>query len=396
MSNSKKTAVDACREVSKALRANLDSLKKAESLFSPKDAALRVLPEAVNQIKVYEEELVKLRKMETAEPLGKQVTPTHQANVAQSGTPSPKGMAMPPPMGKPQKAPGDPQFDSSYNVTFATQHGTYTTRGGFGNKHQNNVGPAHGQIELHYQPNKGAIPGLPATRKLLGTFPSKEAAYSARDQHHDAKMAGIIKSEDGMSTTSPESDKEIEHKYKLSKVFDVLGKTSIMEAQRKQAAAKPNDKKLAAERNKDAVLPGDAAPKEIEASGSGGDVKKGKKLSKAEATEILEKALPRMGGKDPASKMMTSHAMAAGAKAADSGPAKIMNMPAAQLPKMPSPSMHASRAAGFADHMPPGRFGKAELMKEMEDMQKAFDSKGKFLTPDKDPKKKKPFVPGQK
>ncbi len=433
MSNSKKTAVEACREVSKALRANLDSLKKTEDSFSPKAAALRVLPEVVNQIKAYEEQLVKMRQLESGDlekkapeymskgkipgqdkpkppppkpaieegkglasvdkwhanmfpevqkalaTMNKAVTPSHQAAVAQSGSAtatapvlpspvpmkagkaprggsmkaaaagagfSPLGAAAAPLPYKPTRAAGDPAFDNSYNVNFATPHGVYTTRGGFGASGPNSVGG----IELHYKPNKGVIPGLPASSKKLGTFPNKEAAYAARDAHHDQKAAGIIKAEPepGVSTTSPESNLEESHKFKLDK-------TSIMEAQKKQEKAKPNDKKLKDERGKKSILPGDAAPKEV-SHDEAGDIVKGKKLSKAEAHEVLNKALPRIGGKDPASKMMTSHAMAVGSKAA--APAAP-----APLPKAPSPKIHAERQATFSDFTPKGKFDKNELEK---------------------------------
>lgn len=82
-----------------------------------------------------------------------------------------------------------------------------------------------------------------------------------------------------------------------------------------------------------------------------------------------------LGGKDDASKMMTSHAhMAAGYTQSQN-----QKMPAGQQSvKMPSPEQHAQRADMYSDFMPKGgAFGKAELEKEMAKMDAHFKKKGK-------------------
>ncbi len=277
MSDRKKTksAVEACREVSKAMRANLDALKKTENeSFSPKDAALRVLPAVVAQIKAYEEQLVKMRQLEVNEPLTKAATPLFTA----------------PPKPKPAAA-------------------------GLG----------------HVSQDHGAV--------------NTSAATVARPPKLTKKT------EPALATESPASDREMDHKFKLSKVFEVLGKTSIMEANRKQFGTKKSDKVEDAFRHKDSLLPTDAAPKEIDTPD--GDVKKGKKMIKGESP--LNKKWT-LGGKSSASKMATSHAMHAGSTAMN---AKINKMPANQLPKMPSAPAQAARHTELSSFTPKGKFDKS-------------------------------------
>jgi hypothetical protein len=81
--------------------------------------------------------------------------------------------------------------------------------------------------------------------------------------------------------------------------------------------------------------------------------------------------LPRLGGKDQASKDMTTHAISDAAKKT-----KDAQMPAAQkmLPKMPSMKDHQARSDMYADFMPqPGKFNKDELMKDIEDIDQKFN-----------------------
>lgn len=74
--------------------------------------------------------------------------------------------------------------------------------------------------------------------------------------------------------------------------------------------------------------------------------------------EELEKGFagPKLGGKDPQSKVMTNDAISASSKAA--APAASSALP---KPKMPSMEEHAARSNSYADFMPQGKkFGKAE------------------------------------
>ncbi len=307
MSNSKKTksAVEACREVSKALRSNLDSLKKTE--FSPKDAALRILPEVVAQIKAYEEQLVKMRDLEKSEELDK----AQELHIPSMGN----------------------------------QTSTPHIAGG-GKTHVPNsmaqVKPKPFSMKKAISPIFTAPPKLKAPAMGLGHI-----SHSAQDKTTSADtVSGRMpnaKAEPGLSA-NPDSSKEMDHKFKLSKVFDVLGKISIMEGNRKQLASKPSDQMLDAWRVKDSVLPSDAAPKEIETPD--GNIEKGKELAKKWT----------LGGKDDASKMATSHAMHAGSTAMN---AKINKMPATQLPKMPSAPAHAARQSQLSSFMPKGKFDKS-------------------------------------
>ena len=91
------------------------------------------------------------------------------------------------------------------------------------------------------------------------------------------------------------------------------------------------------------------------------------KESPEKELEDLDKNMPKMGGKDPMSRMMTTHAMGDAAKKA---PIQSQSAAAIFNAKLPSPAQHAQRAETFSDFMPKGKFSKNELIKEMESMDK--------------------------
>jgi hypothetical protein len=94
----------------------------------------------------------------------------------------------------------------------------------------------------------------------------------------------------------------------------------------------------------------------------------------------VQKAGPRLGGKDPASKMMTGHAMDASYRAEQ----KNKLMPTTQQSTKPAAppmatqlapsgqSSQVSRQQGFEDFMPKGKWNKAEVMKNLDDMNKTL------------------------
>lgn len=94
------------------------------------------------------------------------------------------------------------------------------------------------------------------------------------------------------------------------------------------------------------------------------------KESPEKELEDLDKNMPKMGGKDPMSRMMTTHAMGDAAKKAPIQSQSAAAIANSKLPSLPSPAQHAQRAETFSDFMPKGKFSKNELIKEMESMDK--------------------------
>lgn len=407
-----KTAVEACREVSKSLKEQVvqyKSLNKTE--LSPRDAGLKVTKAILNQIKSYTEQLQKMQKLETAEALKKSgnADPGLPYDPAKSNNQF-DGMFQKDELEKGKshaasaapKVPGDPAWDKGYNVMHEANHGTYRTTGGL------QAGAAPSLVEVQYAPRGSGKFGS------LGHFPSKQLAAGARLAHHDRISAGFKKNSEmekagppavdtfdpdehlkpiskpvgpkpkftmndlkagkaklaSQGITQPKSVKEIKkgeesHSESTSTEDSSYGDPvsgtggEMSTSDDTEALAHPIDTKAAMERHPEAKLPGDKDPKRQDAkkTGSGGQIKAGKKLKKGESPVLAKAGIPKLTGKDPASKMMSQHAQIAGSADA----MKNKKMPAAQQSmKMPSPQEHAGRADDMASFMPKGKWSKSE------------------------------------
>lgn len=408
-----KTAVEACREVSKSLKEQVvqyKSLNKTE--LSPRDAGLKVTKAILNQIKSYAEQLQKMQKLETAEALKKSgnADPGLPYDPAKSNNQF-DGMFQKDELEKGKshaasaapKVPGDPAWDKGYNVMHEAGHGTYRTTGGL------QAGAAPSLVEVQYAPRGSGKFGS------LGHFPSKQLAAGARIAHHDRISAGFKKEEGAFDKLGPDDKGKARQsvvapavktpeaaKPKFTMADVKAGKSALASQGIKQpksvkeikkgeeshseststedssygdpvsgtggemstsddteALAHPIDTKAAMERHPEAKLPGDKDPKRQDAkkTGSGGQIKAGKKLKKGESPVLAKAGIPKLTGKDPASKMMSQHAQIAGSADA----MKNKKMPAAQQSmKMPSPQEHAGRADDMASFMPKGKWSKSE------------------------------------
>ncbi len=301
--NSKsKTAVEVARALSKAMRAKVDEFNKLEkNEFTPREAGLQVTAALRKKISEHYDHLAQMRKMES-EPL--------------------------------VKALGD----AAPNMG---------TRAGAGVK----VAPAHVQepkpkysMANHVAAKAALKPKAPVQKSLHGLASStpSNAAVVAPVPAQKKNVFDILSSAQAQPVVSP-----------------VLGKADL--------ELKSDDEKNEEKINPalpGAVLPSDKPAKDLnpKKSGTGGEIKKGKKLSKAEASPILSKTFgikPKLGGKDDASLHM-SHGAAMDIK--------NKKMPAGQQKvKMPSMEEHASRAADLAEFTP--KWNKSELMKDMEAME---------------------------
>jgi hypothetical protein len=313
MSNTKKvkTALDACRQLSKSLRDQIDNYKKGTEL-SPKQAGLKVAKSILIKIKEHEENL---KKMESLEKMGEVLNKT---------------------------TPPDVPEDVVYKLKEQYGYGTPAEKA-----------KVHATAWKIHKDKKG-----------------KKAEKAEASESSVTKNEGAAP---GMSVMPPKSQAQLANKFMGKSVFDKLGKTAEKStSDETETSAHPRDNKAAQERAKGAKLPGDVEPKKVDAkdTGSGGQIKPAKKLKKGEspilsksltvASNPMVKALPKLGGKDQASTQMTQHAfMAAGQED------KNKKMPTGQQStKMPSPGEHTQRASTFEEHMPKGKFSKTEWKSE--------------------------------
>jgi hypothetical protein len=318
MADQKLTAVEACREISKALKKQLQENKKP--VLSPHDAGLKIAKSTLNAIKEYAEQLEKMQAKESGEPLSK-------------AAPSWVNMGMIDDQYKAHEA-----ADHPYTIHHDTKATSPTRK--FALKHNDD-----GHLSWH---------------GTLGD--AKKAA-----QKHIA--GGIGKSDEAMDVTHKESavkeapaDKHpapVPAKKKFTKsVFDFNKRSKL------ETANNPTDLEMVKPQerdSKDALLPTDKDPvkQDEPKQGSGGQTRPTKKMMKSESS-VLTKSF-----KSHAQKMMAQHANIAGSLQES----KNKKMPATQQSmKLPSMSQHAGRAAGFSDFMPSGKFNKADLMKDMEKM----------------------------
>lgn len=308
MADKKKTAVEACRDISKALKAQLEDRKKDLSVVSPKDAGLKVTKATLEAIKDYRDQLIKMQAQEEGEELAKSLKFHKYGKI------------------------GD-------NVTqHETEDGQYTI-----NHHKT---PNGNQFHVSHEGDGG-----------LGIHSTMAAAKKAASAHASGK---INKTQDVKEMAQPTKVK----KPKKSVFAKKINKRSEFET-----ANNPTDLEMVKpeERDsKDSVLPSDKNPVKQEpetSKASGGDIKAGKKLKKSEST-VLSKSF-----KSHAQKMMAQHANIAGSLEAARNskmPAKQQTM------KLPSPSQQAKRATTLSGFTPKGKFDQGAFKKDCEEMDGYF------------------------
>lgn len=383
------TAVEACKELGKALRSELNKSEKVK--VAPKDAALKVTKAVIKEIKEFQKNLEKMDAMEKAVIDNKfDFSPDEKRAVRLDrrgrGT-TPKGINLPtdnPFVGDGKSHTIKERLGISDKGRMVREKDTHL----LGDRYAAGaIARQHGSLMADAAKIK---PKLTKEEEKM----EKDVLPSVKSKRNVPKeMFGKIKkdipSDAPLSNEPPVSNESLKlamrkaPKKQVKSVFSVLGKTTIPEAVAAKDKVEPTNKNDKKESNKDAVLPDFKAPVDV----SGKDQGSGGELAKAFGDKK-----PFLGGKDDASKQMSAHANMDAAKAAKNAkmPTRQQSTkvpgaqaPAAGMPAMPSPAAHAKRANVFAAFMPKvtklklseKSMDKDSLKKDMEHMDKFCKSK---------------------
>lgn len=368
----KLTAVEAAKKVAKAMHEQLSQAKKLmKNELTPSEAHLKLTNAIRKEISDYQEKLVKMRNIEGLEKslyglpsstpsdqqmqhkLTKTVFDTlkkpqglapmggaglQEAPLPQGGIKLPMSASKSPIFGaKAQKsAANSPVFGKSDESLDKAVKGKVDI---YAPKDDPNVVPvSHGKYTVHHENPNWVVhyKGNDGAGEHLGNF--------ATGLNHVAKVIG-------------------DHHQKIS------GKSErvVLKADKELEETSPSEEtsETEASREPESVLPSDRPSVSVDAkdTGSGGQIKKGKKMKKSESALVKAGFL---GGKSADSKMMTTQALSVASKEA-----KNKKMPAQQQSmKMPSMEQHAQRADMLGSFMPKGKFDKAALEKDMAELDK--------------------------